>query len=243
VKVRKDSRPLYIQAEQALAELVRSLPPGERLPSEPALAQQLGVSRSTLREAMHSFEGRGLITRRQGVGTFVNVPHVVIESGLEVLESLDSLVTRHGLQCATRDLKIREELADQEAAARLEIPAGSPLTVVSRTKTANGRPVAYMIDILPAVLVTVEEMAQGFRGSVLDFLLARQEPAIAWARAIIISVEAGRELGRELEVRPGAPLLLLEETTYAVDGRPVDYSRNYFVPHFFDFHVVRRVAS
>src|SRR4030067_447479 len=72
-----------------LGNLIASKGPGERLPSEPVLAQQLGVSRATLREAMRTFETQGLIRRRQGSGTFVVGKVPVIDSGLEILESLD----------------------------------------------------------------------------------------------------------------------------------------------------------
>lgn len=88
-----DARPLYIRAEEALVVLLKSghYEPGAQLPPEPELARQLGISRATLREALRSFEERGLIRRQRGVGTFVRATRPLIESGLETLESLDSL--------------------------------------------------------------------------------------------------------------------------------------------------------
>ena len=73
-----------------LAALIAKLPADSRLPSEPDLAAQLGVSRATLREAMRTFETQGLIRRRQGAGTFVVGKVPVLESGLEVLESINT---------------------------------------------------------------------------------------------------------------------------------------------------------
>ena len=61
----------YRRTAEALAELLDRSQPGEALPSEPKLAEQLGVSRATLRDAMRAFQERGLIVRRQGVGTYV----------------------------------------------------------------------------------------------------------------------------------------------------------------------------
>ena len=84
----------YIQAEEALAHLLETggYRPGDQLPPEPTLARQLGVSRATLREALRSFEQQGSISRRQGVGTFVNAKHLYVESGLEVLLSMEDLL-------------------------------------------------------------------------------------------------------------------------------------------------------
>jgi GntR family transcriptional regulator len=74
-----------------LAALIAKTKSGERLLSEPELAKQLGVSRATLREAMRTFEAQGLIHRRQGAGTFVVGRMSVIDAGLEVLESIETM--------------------------------------------------------------------------------------------------------------------------------------------------------
>src|SRR5664279_1981066 len=87
-----------------LTNLIAATEPGEKLPAEPELAHRLGVSRATLREAMRSFEGQGLIRRRQGVGTFVVSHKQVIESGLEALESIETLASKIGLNVEMGDL-------------------------------------------------------------------------------------------------------------------------------------------
>ncbi len=243
-KLRLDNRPLYVRAEEALIALLESgvYQPGDQLPPEPELAQQLGISRSTLREAMRTFEERGWITRRQGVGTFVNEPSpLIIDSGLETLESVDTLVRRRGITIQTRNLEIEEKPASRDLAHSLGVAPGTPLTVVTRTKVAAGRPVAYMIDALPAAIVSVEDMQAGFQGSVLDYLLERSGLALAHARADILPVCADEDQSAHLDIEPGTVLLLLEETLYAATGEIVSFSRNYFVPEFFKFHVVRRV--
>ena len=125
-----DNRPLYIRAEEALTALLESGPyqPGDQLPPEPDLAGQLGISRSTLREVMRTFEERALITRRQGVGTFINHPSpLIIESGLETLESVDTLVRRRGMTIQTRDLQIQEQLASGDLALSLQRRFKKPL--------------------------------------------------------------------------------------------------------------------
>src|SRR5512132_2555617 len=123
-----------------LAKLIASTPPGSRLMSEPDLAKQMGVSRATLREAMRTFETQGLIRRRQGSGTYVVGKVPVIDAGLEVLESLDTMAHRMNLPITVSDLHIEQVNADAETATGLGVSEGSRLTHVRRVIRADGRP-------------------------------------------------------------------------------------------------------
>ena len=105
-----------------LANLISSLPAESRLPSEPELARRMGVSRATLREAMRSFEGQGMIRRRQGVGTFVVAKVPVLDTGLEVLESIETLAERTNLSVNMGELQVQQVEADAEASRGLERP-------------------------------------------------------------------------------------------------------------------------
>ena len=115
-----------------LAALITRSPAGQRLPSEPDLAKQLGVSRATLREAMRSFETQGLIRRRQGSGTFVVGKVEALDGGLEVLESLETIYKRQGLEVSVSNLSIESVSADADLAASLNVSVGAKLTRVRR---------------------------------------------------------------------------------------------------------------
>src|SRR5664280_3233850 len=108
------SRYPFQRLQTELAELINSLPAESRLLSEPILAKKMGVSRATLREAMRSFEGQGMIRRRQGVGTFVLAQVPVLDSGLEVLESIETLAMRINLSVNIGDLEVRQVEAGEE---------------------------------------------------------------------------------------------------------------------------------
>ena len=98
----------HIQVEEYLSSLIEELKPGDQLPPEPALARQLGVSRATLREVILAFVARGALVRRHGVGTFVASRIPILESGLEVLESVDRLAERIDLETNVTHLEIVE---------------------------------------------------------------------------------------------------------------------------------------
>jgi GntR family transcriptional regulator len=226
----------------SLSKLISGSRAGERLPSEPDLARQLGVSRATLREAMRTFETQGLIHRRQGSGTYVARPSQVIESGLEVLESIETLAKRIGLPVALGEMHTEEKPATPEEAAALGCEPGTVLFQVMRVILAEGQPAAYLIDILPRDLITLAELHEGFTGSVLDLLLRRNTLNLASSRCEINAVTASSEVARALSIQRGDVLLRFIAYLYTTAGRVVDYSFSYFLPGYFNFHVVRRVG-
>jgi len=225
-----------------LAALIAKQPAGTRLPSEPDLAADLGVSRATLREAMRTFETQGLIRRRQGAGTFVVGKPPVIESGLEMLESMLTLARRTGLDVGPGPSNIEQALADKETAVALGIPEGTGLVRVSRTMRADTRPVAYLVDTLPENVLHAGELTTKFSGSVLDYLLQRGDPLVT-SRAEITATNATAEVAKMLEIQRGDVLLMLTAKLFTASGQVVDISSSYFVPGYFKFHIVRKVGG
>jgi GntR family transcriptional regulator len=225
-----------------LGQVIASALPGERLPSEPDLARRLGVSRATLREAMRTFETQGFIRRQQGVGTFVLRPSHILDSGLEVLESIETLAERIGLKVSLGEFKKYKRLATQEEFDALSIDPGSEVTYISRVILAEGRPVAFLVDILPPFVLSPEDLAEGFSGSVLDLLIQRGDPVLINSNCEIGAVAATSDIARALNIQRGDSLLRFVSRLYSVEGQAIDYSFSYFLPGYFRFHVIRELA-
>lgn len=225
-----------------LSSLIASTTAGDRLPSEPDLAKTLGVSRATLREAMRTFEAQGLIRRRQGSGTFVVGQVPVLEAGLELLESLETMADRLGLEVTVSDLHVETLSADDEIAAGLGLPPGSLVTRVRRVMKEEARPVAYLIDVLPGEVLKPEHLPSDFKGSVLDFLLARGDQ-LTVSKAAISAIGAPADVAKALQIQRGDVLLEFASKLYYAAGKVLDYSFSYFIPGYFHFHVVRRVGG
>jgi GntR family transcriptional regulator len=238
-------RPL---AQQIVQEILAGIEGGDLagegglLPSETQLCQRFEVSRATIREALALLEQQGIIVRRQGVGTFVAFPSSVINAGLEVLESLEAMAERIGLQTEMTDATFLERGASAAEAGFLQVPPGSPVLSVARTILAEGRPVAYLVDVVPTDILCLADLDESFDGSVLDLFLRRGEPALTHSRADIVAEPASSVVARKLSLRRRATLLKLQAQLFARDGRVVDYSLSYFVPGYFRFHVIRRIG-
>jgi GntR family transcriptional regulator len=233
----------FQQLQDRIAAVIKATPPGDRLLSEPKLARQLGVSRSTLREAMRTFEGQGLIRRRQGLGTFVVGKIRVIESGLEILESIETLSQKIGLAVSMGEMKMNKIQAMEDLADVFGVVKGASLVEVARVIIAENRPVAYLIDILPDNLLSSDELLEGFTGSVLDLLIHRGKPQLNNSRTEIRAAAAKTDIAKALQIQRGDVLLMFIACLYDNSGKVVDYSTSYFLPGYFRFHVVRRLAG
>jgi GntR family transcriptional regulator, transcriptional repressor for pyruvate dehydrogenase complex len=111
--------------ERATAELARQITAGEwkvgdRLPGEVELAGQLGIGRSTMREALRTLVASGQLEARQGAGTFVASLTAVsdLERKLRRAEVVDAYEVRVGLELQAGELAARRRTADDIAALR-----------------------------------------------------------------------------------------------------------------------------
>ena len=238
-----DDLSTYQRLQNELSVLIESAPKGTKLPSEPKLAEQLGVSRATLREAMRTFETQGLLRRRQGLGTFVVGPTQVIESGLEVLESLETLAEKIGLDVAMGEYEIVQIQAKEKTARKLNVVPGESLTQVRRVILTGDSPVAFLVDILPEGVLSQATLESNFTGSVLDLLIHSGEPALSMSKTEISAINAPEDVAKALDIQRGDTLLLLKGVLYNQEGDPVDYSFSYFLPGYFRLHIIRKIGG
>jgi GntR family transcriptional regulator len=230
------------QVETTLSKIILQQRPGDQLPSEPDLARQLGVSRPTLREVLRTFAERGLVVRRQGVGTFIASRSPVLETGLEVLESLERMADRLGLATEMAHLAIAERQATELELQGLGRTEPTEVLVVQRVITVEDEPVADLTDVVPVGYLRRSDLGSHFRGSVLDILLTRGSPVLSISRTEILEELAGQGHTLRLRVELGAPLLTLVAQLFSYDEHVVDYSVSTFVPGYFRFHVMRRIV-
>jgi GntR family transcriptional regulator len=221
---------------------------GDRLPSEPQLALELGMSRATLREALRLLISDGLLERHHGVGTFVaRVPTPTIERGIDELFSLTEAIEQLGYTPSVGAYWARPERGSAEINGELRAEPDSELCHLRRVRLADGRPVIVSDDYFPMpLLASVEldpeeaasEIAAG--GSIYGWLESRLGLRVDSALTRIEPVVAEDEMARDLRVPAGSALLRLRQTHYSPDGSAVLYSENVHNGDVIHFHVVRR---
>jgi GntR family transcriptional regulator len=240
--------PLYMQVERRIEDLLLQgrYKAGDRIPPEAELVDILGVSRVTVRAGLARLVERGLLERRRGSGTFLVRPPsgARLQAGLERLETYTVHAERLGLKLDSRDLHIEAAGASADEAGALEIPVGSPLVRVSRVLLVEGKSAAWMVDVVPESVVGVEEVRERFRpdAMLLDLLVSEGVP-VGFSQMSIEAAMIGPDdhVGQRLGLEDPSAALSLTQTMYLADGRPVQWSRDTFLPGHLNLHVVREL--
>jgi GntR family transcriptional regulator len=238
-----DNLSIYQHLQNQLSELIEKSPRGTKLLSEPELAQEFGVSRATLREVMRTFESQGLLRRRQGLGTFVVKPSRVIESGLEVLESIETQAKKIGLEVSMGEMEISYIRADEEQVEKLSCKPGVMLIKLERVILSEGAPAAFLVDILPRGIISRDTLSKKFTGSVLDILIQNGKPSLSISKTEISAINAPEDVAKALDIQRGDTLLLLNGVLFDGDEKPVDLSYSYFLPGHFRLHIIRKIGG
>ena len=241
VRIREDRDPLYRRAGARLREQLDAgrWVTGDVLPSEAALALEMGVSRSTVREALRELELLGRIIRQHGRSSIVSEPPP-IGSFLIRLESLETLAVRQGWTCGTKEVQVTSCAATTELAELLGTSRGASLTYLERVKTRDGAPIANMQTWLARNIITPERLRQQFRTSIIDLLSQDIKVDLAGALAEITASAASGDTPRRLGIPDASVLLVLSEVFYSRAGLAVAYSINWFVPDAICLEVERQ---
>lgn len=233
--------PRYLIVLEKIKEKIEKdeLRAGEQLPSEVELSKQLGVSRSTLREALRILEEENIIIRKHGVGTFVN-QKPVFNKGIEELFSITDIIKNEG---KVPDTKIYfEDYVDphNDDIQKLDLKEHEQIYIIKRMRTADQIPLVFCIDKIPAHLLPEEYALK--HESIFDSL-EELGIIITYAEAEIKAISYHKEISRIMNCDTNIPLLMLRQLHYDKSNQPVLYSINYFRSDQISFRVLRKRVS
>jgi GntR family transcriptional regulator, phosphonate transport system regulatory protein len=221
--------PLWTAIRDALEGDIaaRRLTPGDRLPTEAALAQRFGVNRHTVRRALAALADAGVVHSRRGAGVFVTATATDYRIGART-RFRDNLLTA-GQTPQKTVLRLDTLPAAPREAEALRLPTGAPVHLWEGVSLADGVPVSLFRSVFDAARFPDLPAALTRHRSVTA-ALAEMGVADYTRHSTRLSAELADSVrARHLHVRPGAPLLRAVSVNVDPDGRPVEYGRTWFV--------------
>jgi GntR family transcriptional regulator len=216
------------EVRRLFIELVQNddISEGDQLPSEAALALKFGVSRNTIRELLVQMETEGLILRNHGIGTFLrrmpmrhgtyqSFPQLIAESGRKPTVDL----------VGPMDCVPSPTIVDELSASRI-----NAVKKIERVLKADGLPVAYIVDYLPARIIERIGSWDDFSGDMVA-LIGQAVGHMRFTQNVSIdAVACGDHLAEKLGLTVGDPIIHVHTLMQTMTMDPVAATDSFLRP-------------
>lgn len=223
--LKQNGIPLYHQLKEIFVEKIVNgeWRPNEVIPNENDLSSEYGVSRGPVRQALEQLVREGLLSRKQGKGTWVLPPK--IERGLGAFYSFTTLIEQKGMHASARLLGFEEAEASGGVARALSLTPGEPLYKMRRLRLADEEPFILETIYVPKSVCGQLSEPQVLAAPLYIILETIYGLHLTRAKQFLEPVVADDYEAQVLEIETGAPVLLVQNTTYASGDRPVVLSK------------------
>jgi GntR family transcriptional regulator len=226
---------VYLLLRQRLIDGVYAV--DQALPGEHALAREYGCSRLTVRRALDALAAEGLVSRRQGRGTYAQMPPQLAapQQGGDVA-ALVRRINDMGSHTQVRLLEAVMEPANAAVAACLEVATGSLVQRALRVRSYEGVPFSYLKTYVPGDIGRrITRKALGTRP--LHRILDELGVSISRAQQSVTAVLADPSAAEALELPVGAALLQIRRLVRDAAGRPVEYLDARYRPDRYEYRL------
>ena len=213
---------------------------GGRIPPETELATDLGVSRTTVRDALSRLEHEGAIYRKQGAGTFVNEPGLQIRSRLEEIWSYEQVLEDHGYTPSVRVLSSHARPADDDTVGILSLERNAPVLIIEKLFLEDNEPVILTINQIPIRIVHDAEYEEDEATPIYEFLEEHCDRTLGYYLSEIIPLSLDADTAAKLGVEPGTLAISFDEIGFDQNNEPVVRATSYFRDDLLRFRLIRR---
>ncbi len=236
------------QAKDKIRQYISTmdLEKSNKLPREETMANLIGVSRITLRTALNDLACEGIILRRQGKGTFVNVDSLNINVKFNPVMEFTDMIRNSGYRPSVQLLEI-QFVSAKSIAAELQLSENDKLVMCEKIFFADENLCAYCIDYFPLTAIGGEEAFDNFsnyQNSVFTYIYGHSGHKIIWDK-VKIKAAIGKDIPN-LSSRisdkniNNKPFLLLEGVNYDDHDTPLVYAKEYVDTDFIQFSMIRQ---
>ena len=197
------------------------------MPSESEMSDEFGVSRATVRTVLAKLAVNGLILRKQGDGTYVNVRVQELGAHLGNLWEFARIIETNGYESTIKSLALEKKPATEKEAVALALEPGDELLSLTRLFYADEQPVILANNVLPTKFLheTIDQIDGQL--SIREILNRSCHQNIAFAITDIRSVLVGEDVHDMLGKELGSTILALQVAFYSKQNVPLALGANY----------------
>jgi GntR family transcriptional regulator len=223
-----------------------ALLPGEQLPGENDLAEQLGVSRNALREALNRLIEKGILFRERGVGTFVTPQSgVLLKTNLTDAVGTSVLIANQKKKPGQTGFFFQFEKPPKSVAEFLQIDETEEVLHISRVRTADAKPVIVSEEYIPGNIPGLDydlSMVEGLGNwSIYDYL-QKANYVIQTVITQFHATSADAEMSKKMNIDENAPLLCMEQIHFCNEyNKPILFAVNFHNDRMINMMLVRSI--
>ena len=219
------SIPLYLQVEELLRKMI-ALPEyqnGKLLPNEIEMANELGISRNTLRQATNKLVYEGLLFRKKGVGTIVTRP---VDSKAKNWMSFTQEMLSKGIEVVNYKIDLSWVNPEKRVAEFFGVTEDSKVLKMERLRGNKDGPFVYFVSYFhPRTGLTGTE---DFNRPLYEILQNDYAVIAKLSKEEITAVSADKMLAKQLNIKSGEPILKRKRFVYDPGRRPIEFNLGYY---------------
>lgn len=230
--------PLHIQVEELLLAIIK-LPDyanGKLLPKEIELAKNIGVSRSTVRQASNRLAEKRLILRKKGIGTKVNKNMIVTK--LDNWSSFSKEMLEQGRTLFNHSFDLKKVRPNKEVCFKLGIGSDSEVYRLSRVRGDKNEPQVYFISYFHPKVVLKDEY--DYSRPLYDIIEEKCGYYAEVSKEGISAMLADKKRAQKLRIKEGSPVLKRERLVLDRGQAALEYNIGYYKAENFIYSVELR---
>jgi len=231
----KSVLPLHLQVEEMLRKLIEQpeYQNGKLLPNEVHIAQKLGISRNTVRQAANKLVHEQLLIRKKGVGTKVAKNNIITK--LNKWTSFTHEMDEKGVAFKNYSLKVSAVVPDKEIRTLFNTSETTKVVKLERLRGLNKGPVVYFISYFhPRIGLTEKE---DFSKPLYEMLERDYHVSVAVSKESISAIVANKKLAEKLNIKIGDPILFRKRVVCDPGDRPIEYNIGYYRADSFTYTI------